>query len=114
MTIQLFVSDKAVLSSLEFSLAAEGLPASDGEGSAPQGAVAAVVIDRGDLGASLAFLTELRSEGCTAPAIVLATHPNARQRANVAAAGAALIEKPLLGDQLTFALRSALRFEKAA
>ena len=115
MTIELFVSDAAVLSSLEFSLAVEGLAAIDGAatniGAVP---VTAVVIDRGSLTESLDCLASLRAAGCAAPAIILATNPSARQRACVAAAGAVLIEKPLLDDELTCALRSTLYFEKAA
>ena len=115
MTIRLFVSDRPVLSSLEFSLALEGLPARDGEGWAHQpAAAAALVIDRGPLPESLACLAELRAGGCAGLAIVLGTHPNARQRAQVAAAGAMLLEKPLLGVELTAALRAALSYEKVA
>lgn len=115
LSIALFVSDPAVLSSLEFALTVEGLLVSDGDAADNSRAnAAAVVIDRSSVQESLAQLARIRAYGCPAPAIVLATNPTRRQSAAALAAGAVLVEKPLLGDGLTRALRAALSFEKAA
>ena len=48
------------------------------------------------------------------PAIVLATNPNAELCARVKAMCAELIEKPLLGDELSHAIRALLEIRKAA
>src|SRR5688572_251325 len=107
--IMLFVSDRPVLSSLQFALAVEGFEVVDGaaEGNDPA-AAAALVIDRGALAEGLAALAAFRAEGCGKPAIVLATNPTQRLRVQAAAACAVLVEKPLLGDELARALRAAL------
>lgn len=113
--ILLFVDDRPVLSSLQFSLAVEGFEVVDGvAGGANPSAAAAVVIDQAYRADGLASLADLRAKGCITPAIVLATNPTAQLRATVAAAGAALIEKPLLGDDLTSALRTVLDSQEAA
>lgn len=113
--ILLFVSDAAVLSSLQFSLTIEGFVVADGavEGTDPS-AASALVIDQANLSEGLATLAGFRTRGCGPRAIVLATNPTARMRAQAAAAGAVLIEKPLLGDELTRALRAALEIQEAA
>jgi hypothetical protein len=56
----------------------------------------------------------LRGRGYTAPAIVLATNPTPSFRVHAAGAGALLIEKPLLGDELSSAIAHALEPRKAA
>jgi hypothetical protein len=48
------------------------------------------------------------------PAIALATNPAILLRASTAALGAELIEKPLLGDELSLAIRVLLEKRKAA
>ena len=113
--ILLFVSDASVLSSLQFSLAIEGFHIADGaaEGIQPS-AAAALVIDACYRGDGLAALAGFRLDGCAAPAILLATNPGARLRSQAAAAGVELIEKPLLGDELGCAIRTALEIRKAA
>lgn len=64
---------------------------------------------------ALALLRRLRADGSDAPAIVTASNPTRAQRAAVAAAGAMLVEKPLLGDALFARIRAALaRVEQAA
>jgi FixJ family two-component response regulator len=113
--VLLLVSDRPVLSSLHFSLTLEGFPVADGTvpGSDPRSA-ATLVVDQGYSGDGLADLAGLRAAGCAAPAILLATNPTALTRSQTAAAGAVLIEKPLLGDDLTRALRTALQPQEAA
>ena len=48
------------------------------------------------------------------PAIILATPPTPSYRVRAAGAGAVVIEKPLLGDELSSALAQALQPRKAA
>lgn len=107
--ILLFVGDQAVLSSLEFVLGVEGFQVADGaaEGARP-GAAAALVVDQGRVAQSMRCLTALRAQGCGAPAIVLTTSLTAQVRTQAVAAGAILVEKPLLGEELTRALRATL------
>jgi len=56
----------------------------------------------------LELLAELRRRRVTAPAILITTHPSAAVQKRAAAAGAALVEKPLLGDALFDEIRGAL------
>lgn len=110
-TIALFVSDPAVLASLQFALTVEGFqPVVEG---ADPGA-RALVIDRGDLAEGLKLLDEMRGSGNQAAAFVLATCPRPRLKATAAAMGATLIEKPLRGDELARALRTGLQAGKVA
>jgi len=106
-TILLFVSDVAVLSSLEFALSLDGFTVEDGLAAAePSGAV--LVIDQACLGDGLALLASVRETGCDAPALLLATNPSRKLRQQAASAGVILIEKPLLGDELTSTLHRVL------
>lgn len=109
--IALLVSDLAVLSSLQFALSVEGFALT---AAGDDLAAAALVIDQGYQGNGLAALNALRAQGCAAPAILLATNPTTSLRARAASAGAALIEKPLLGDELSSAITGALQPRKAA
>jgi DNA-binding response OmpR family regulator len=109
--IALLVSDLAVLSSLQFALSVEGFQLT---AVGDDLAAAALVIDQGYRGDGLAALVALRRRGYTAPAIVLATNPNPSFRSRAASAGALLIEKPLLGDELSSAIAHALEPRKAA
>lgn len=109
--IALLVSDLAVLSSLQFALSVEGFQLT---AAGDDLAAAALVIDQGYRGDGLAFLHALRGRGNDAPAIVLATNPTPPFRARAASAGALLIEKPLLGDELSRAIAHALEPRKAA
>lgn len=107
--VQLYVSDRPVLSSLQFALSLEGFAVIDGAADETDPfAAAALVIDQGYRGDGLAWLAGSRANGCAAAAIVLATNPTVRLRARAAAAGAVLIEKPLLGEELTRALRASV------
>ncbi|WP_120717421.1 DNA-binding transcriptional response regulator [Tsuneonella amylolytica] len=110
-SIALLVSDPAVLSSLQFALSVEGFQVS---ATGDNRAAAALVIDQGYRQDGVAALLELRARGTATPAIILVTNPNTAFRARAAAAGAALIEKPLLGDELSRAIAEALHLRKAA
>ncbi|ABD26015.1 hypothetical protein Saro_1575 [Novosphingobium aromaticivorans DSM 12444] len=110
-TIALFVSDPAVLASLQFALTVEGFePIVE----ATEPGARAVVIDRGNLAEGLKLLDEMRGSGNQAAAFILATCPPPRLTATAAAMGATLIEKPLRGDELARALRTGLQTEKVA
>ena len=113
--ILLLVADISVLSALRFSLSVEGFEIAEGiaMGDDPSMA-AALVIDERYGGDGLAALDALRRQGARAPAILLATNPNTRFRARIAAANAELIEKPLLGDELSGAIRVIFETRKAA
>ena len=110
--IALLVSDHAVLSSLQFALSVEGfaLAAAGGD----LAAAGAVVIDQGYRGDGLAAVVALRSRGNAVPAILLATNPTPSYRARAADAGAVVIEKPLLGDELSSAISHVIEPRKAA
>ena len=54
----------------------------------------------------LDLLSELRRRKISLPAILVTTHPNASVRARTAAAGAVLIEKPLLNEALLERIRA--------
>ena len=56
----------------------------------------------------LELLAGLRGGGVTLPAILITSHAGPTVRAAAWAAGAVLIEKPLLGDTLVMAIRKAL------
>ena len=109
--ILLFIDDRPVLSSLQFSLTVEGFQAVDGATDGMDPALAgALIVDQNYWGDGLTALRHLRSEGCEVPAILLATNPTAALRARAKAEGAELIEKPLLDAELSRAIRGL--FEK--
>lgn len=56
----------------------------------------------------LSLLTRLRDEAVDLPAILVTSNPRPALRARAAAAGAPIIEKPLLTDALLTAVRQAL------
>lgn len=56
----------------------------------------------------LDLLASLRAAGVTLPAILVTSNASPDVRRRVRAAGAVLIEKPLLGDTLVTAIRSVL------
>ena len=108
--VALLVSDHAVLASLEFSLTIEGFQVM----ATDDLAAAALVIDQNYRGDGLAALLALRAQGCHLPAVILSTNPTRRWLSRAAAAGAAIVEKPLFGDELSGALFAALRTKRAA
>ena len=62
----------------------------------------------------LSLLTILRQRGALLPAIIITTAPPRSLRARIAQLGAALVEKPLLGDTLTTAILDALALARKA
>ena len=56
----------------------------------------------------LELLAKLRSRGVDLPAIMITGHPGLPLRRYAAAAGVAIVEKPLLGNRLTDAICAAL------
>lgn len=113
--VMLFESDQPVLSSLRFFLTLQGFEPEDGdaEGVSFPG-VCCVVIDQRYRDDGLGFLDQLRASGMAGPAVLLATNPTQQLRHRTASSGAILIEKPLLGDDLTDALHTFLQASKAA
>ncbi len=113
--IGLFIEDLPVLSSLQFSLAAEGMVAVEGDPDrAARPAARILIIDQNYRGDGLLLLGGLRDSGCDAPAIVLATNPTPPFRTRAKSLGADVIEKPLLGDELSNAISTLLGHQKAA
>lgn len=113
--VLLFIEDQPVLASLKFYLAIEGLQALDGTADGIDPSVAAtMVIDENYLGDGLAVLRDLPMQDCKVPAIVLATNPNTGLRNRLNALGAELIEKPLLGDELSHAIHALIETRKVA
>ena len=112
-SIMLLVADGAMLSSLQFALAVDGFDITDGAaGGTDPFAAAALVIDQTDVAGGLAALSDLRSRGCAVPAVVLVTHPTARLRADAAASGAKLVEKPLSGEDVSRTIRAMLAMQQ--
>ena len=113
--IHLFVADAAVLSSLQFALAVQGFRALDG--SSPDddlSTAAAIVIDATTVPPALQLLQRLRGKDCCVPALFLVTNPTGRDRKQAQASGVVIIEKPLLGDDVSRALHHLLKRGKAA
>ena len=106
-TIQLLVDDPSVLAALRFSLSIEGFEIGD---SAPE----AFVIDERYGGDGVKILEELRAQGNAALAIVIATHPSRQLRNRIAACDAILVEKPLMGDEISQMLNAFRNPTKAA
>ncbi|SEP72514.1 Response regulator receiver domain-containing protein [Faunimonas pinastri] len=107
--------DQAVLSSLKFALELEGFTvqtyASGTEvlGDALLPGAGCLVIDYNLLEMNgLDLLDDLRRRHVELPAILITTHPNRALRARAAGASVPIVEKPLLGNALTVAIRAAL------
>lgn len=99
--------DEAVLKSLEFALLAEGYAvriatcATDAKADPEFLDADCLVLDYAlpdETGTVL--LRHLRRRGLVCPAIVIASNPTPECRRQAAAAGAPLIEKPLMGGEL--------------
>ena len=104
--------DPAVRASLIFSLELEGFEVEafdSGEALAAYACLAdpaCVVIDYRLPGIDgLSLLRVLRERGETCPAVIITSNPTRSVRQRTADAGAELIEKPLLNDGLTVAIR---------
>jgi len=114
--ILVYEQDRSVLASLEFALALEGYQVLDGTsaGADPLQAACLIIEQRHGAGDGLALLAQLRDSGCHTPAVLLATNPTRSIKARAKAAGTPLVEKPLLTDDLTRALRSVIPQEEQA
>ena len=104
--------DPAVLASLIFSLELEGFEVEafdSGESLVAQAKLAnpaCLVIDYRLPGIDgLSLLRVLRERGETCPAVIITSNPTRSVRQRTTDAGAVLIEKPLLSDGLTIAIR---------
>ena len=104
--------DPAVLASLQFSLELEGFEVEafdSGEMAVAQDKLAdpaCLVIDYRLPGIDgLSLLRVLRERGETCPAVIITSNPTRSVRQRTIDAGAVLIEKPLLSDCLTVAIR---------
>lgn len=108
--ILVVVEDAALRASLVFALEIEGfeITASDpaepwDEGGEPP---ACIIADhRVPALDGLALLNRMRARGDLVPVIIITSNPSRQLRVRVRAAGAELVEKPLLGDALVAAVR---------
>jgi FixJ family two-component response regulator len=101
--------DPAVRGSLKFAFELEGFEVADfasAELVDDKGANCLVLDYRLPGMNGLQLLDLLRRSGSKAPAIIITSHPNRKIREQIAAANATLIEKPLLCDALTGAIRA--------
>lgn len=114
-TMALVEDDAAVLKALKFAFETAGYTVyvfSDAETmlAAPPNGCACFVLDLKLPGMSgLDLYDRLRSNGQTAPAILITTHPSTEAVTRAAAASVAIVEKPLLGEVLADAVRAAIR-----
>ena len=109
--ILLVESDPALRAALKFSLELEGFAVEDHESGAGISAPAAdclVLDNRMEEGNGLELLAALKRKGLSSPAIILASNPTRAMSRAITAAGARLVEKPLLCDGLVAAIRSIL------
>ena len=104
--------DEAVLSALVFSLGAEGYSVRPFRNACSMLAAPrlwdadCLVIDHNLPDASgMDVLVRLRAQGVRSPAVIITTHPPAGLRARAAVLGVTIVEKPLLGDQLSGRVR---------
>jgi FixJ family two-component response regulator len=101
--------DPAVRGSLKFAFELEGFEVADfasAELVDDQGANCLVLDYRLPGMNGLQLLNLLRRRGSKAPAIIITSNPNRKIREQIADANATLIEKPLLCDALTGAIRA--------
>ena len=107
-TILLVESDPALRAALKFSLELEGFAVEDHESGASVGACGADCLVLDNRGDGLKLLAALKKKGLSSPAIILASNPTRAMSGAISAAGARLVEKPLLCDGLVAAIRSIL------
>ncbi len=98
-TIQLLVEDPSVLAALRFSLLIEGFQIGDS-------ASEAFVIDERYQGDGVKVLEEMRAQGNKALTIVITTHPSRQLRNRIARCDAVVVEKPLMGDEISRTLEA--------
>ena len=115
-TVFIVDDDPAVRGALKFSLEIEGYVVQTFQNGRELIAVAEVptqgclLFDYNMAGMNgLDLLAAMRGRGCRLPGIVMTSHPSPTLRGRVAAAGAVLVEKPLLGDALIAAIDGALQ-----
>jgi FixJ family two-component response regulator len=108
--------DAAVLASLKFVLELEGFAvevfrsAEEMLERPPPPASACLVVDyRLPAMDGVELVSTLRSRGVATPAILITTNPPQTVRRRATEAGLAIVEKPLLGNTLGEAIRSALK-----
>jgi FixJ family two-component response regulator len=107
--------DSAVLSSLTFALEMEGFSSrayqnvDDLLAETDPARTGCLVLDYHLPGMNgIDLLRTLRSRGVSAPAIIITTNPSPLVRHRAATEGAAIVEKPLLGNGLIEAIRRSL------
>lgn len=114
-TVVVVDDDPALLNALTFGMEIEGyrvLPYPNAEALLDRPFardIACFVIDHRLPRIDGLFLIELiRARGATAPAILITSHPAANIRARCSSLGVPIIEKPLLRNELSDAIRLAL------
>jgi len=114
-TVLVVDDDPAVRNSLRFSLEIDGyrvrLFNSDSDVLALDElpSSSCVIVDYNLPGANgLDLLAAMRARGYTSPAILITSDPPVGVRLRAAAAGVAIVEKPLLGDALINAIHTAV------
>lgn len=107
--------DPALCSALKFALEAEGFRVETHESGEAlllrdlPGSDACLIVDERLPGISgLNALGQLRRRGVRLPAMLITSNPSPATRDAAAAAGAPIVEKPLLGDALLEPIRAAL------
>jgi two-component system response regulator FixJ len=114
LTVIIVDDDPAVLNSLQFALEVEGFSVhvySSGEEllQAQMPEHGCLVLDFNIPGMNgLQLLDRLRARGHDLPAILITSNPSLQTRERAAQAGVVIIEKPLLGNTLSDAIREAL------
>ena len=115
-TVYVVDDDPSVRSALENLISSHGLrvetfpAAQEFLRGCPENAAGCLVLDDHLPGMDgLALLALLRARGVALPALIITSLPTRSLAARAAAAGAAIIEKPLLCDALAAAIRAAVR-----
>ena len=107
--------DAAVLGALKFALELEGFSASAyrsgsellAEAVLPEGACLVIDFNLPDTD-GLRLLAALRNRAVQLPAVLITSNPSASVRRRAAAVDVPIVEKPLLGNALVDAIRTAL------
>lgn len=108
-TTLLFIGDGPFLSSLQFSLALDGFAVTDGSTGFDPAEAACLVVDQAWDGSGFDFVHAFGAAGHDTPAVLLVTNPTQAQRSRAAAMDAIIVEKPLIGDELTQVLHLILQ-----
>jgi two-component system response regulator FixJ len=118
--VVLVASDWAVVNALTFMLETDGcyvLAFSSGEAvlSHDTSSAACFVIDEGDLGTmtGVELIDALRADKIETPVLLMAMHPDERLSQRAVADGVVIVEKPLLGPELSNAVSGALQGRSA-